>query len=79
MCNFGPPAVLMQVAKFKRMGDVAKKKGLHLIPESHIGTAIIKADCENDCNPRRKPVITSSQRASQSSQAQLSLLLQSSI
>ena len=62
----------MQVSKFKRMAEVAKKKGLHLIPDSHIGTAIIKASREYDCNPRRKPVIaSSSQRASQSSSSSL--------
>ena len=39
-------------SKFKRMAEVAKRKGLHLIPDSHIGTAIIKASREYDCNPR---------------------------
>ena len=34
------------------MAEVAKRKGLHLIPDSHIGTAIIKASREYDCNPR---------------------------
>ena len=52
------------------MAEVAKRKGLHLIPDSHIGTAIIKASREYDCNPRRKPVIASSQRASQSASQQ---------
>ena len=60
----------LQVSKFKRMAEVARRKGLHLIPDSHIGTAIIKASCEYDCNPRRKPVIASSQRASQSTSQQ---------
>ena len=57
-------------SKFKRMAEVAKRKGLHLIPDSHIGTAIIKASREYDCNPRRKPVIASSQRVSQSASSQ---------